>query len=488
MMGAAMDLHWSDEGGEVRFSGYLEGLSRALGHADRLAPFRSYCTGLLLPGARKIVEPMAARLRPGHVSAEHQSLLHFVGQSPWQTAALLRAVREAVLPAMAASGPIEAWIVDDTGFPKKGRHSVGVARQYCGQLGKQDNSQVAVSLSVATAEASLPVAWRLYLPESWADDAARRGAAGVPDEVEFRTKPEIALSQIAALKAEGVAPGVAPGVVLADAGYGNHSGFRAGVSALGLDYVAGVLGTTVVWPPGVVPTVPAGRGRRPKRLRQAGDDAPVQQARALAAALPPRAWRTVSWRAGVAEPLASRFAAVRVRPAHGDHRRSQPQAEEWLLIEWPEGEPDPTKFWLSSLPGDTPIDRLVYLAKLRWLIERDYLELKQELGLGHYEGRGWRGFHHHGALCIAAYGFLVAERAAIPPSGPGAARLVEASGVPAGCRPRGAAAAPRAPRAPLDRHPAPAHRPRPGASTATMSLLRPNNPAANETSGTLMTQ
>ena len=153
-----MDLHWSDEGGEVRFSGYLEGLSRALGHADRLAPLRSYCTGLLLPGARKSVEPMAARLRPGHVSAEHQSLLHFVGQSPWQTAALLRAVREAVLPAMAASGPIEAWIVDDTGFPKKGRHSVGVARQYCGQLGKQDNCQVAVSLSVATAEASLPVA------------------------------------------------------------------------------------------------------------------------------------------------------------------------------------------------------------------------------------------------------------------------------------------------------------------------------------------
>ncbi|HEX9627063.1 MAG TPA: IS701 family transposase [Acidiferrobacterales bacterium] len=470
-----MDLQWSGDGSEARFAAYMEKLSVALRHADRVAPLRSYCTGLLLPGRRKSVEPMAARLRPGHVSAEHQSLLHFVGQSPWDEGALLRAVRQAVLPALTARAPVEAWIVDDTGFPKKGRHSVGVARQYCGQLGKQDNCQVAVSLSVATAEASLPVAWRLYLPESWAGDGARRARAGVPDEVGFQTKPQIALAQIAALKAEGVAPGV----VLGDVSYGNDSGFRAGVSALGLDYAVGILGTTTVWPPGRVPSLPRwrGRGPRPKRLRRAGDDAPVQQVRALAQALPPEAWQTVRWREGVAEPLSSRFAALRVRPAHGDHRRSRPRPEEWLLIEWPQGEPAPVKFWLSTLPADTPTERLVDLAKRRWLIERDYLELKQELGLGHYEGRGWRGFHHHGALCIAAYGFLLAERAALPPSATGAARLVEAPAVPAAHRPRGTAAPTRTPRAAFHRYLEPAHRPRPRPNPAALSVLRPNDPA-----------
>jgi len=395
-------------------------------------------------------------------------------------------VREAVVPAMTKAGPVEAWIVDDTGFPKKGRHSVGVARQYCGQLGKQDNCQVAVSLSVATASASLPVAWRLYLPQAWADDAPRRKQAKVPEKVAFRTKPQIALSQIAAALAEGVAPGA----VLADAGYGNNSGFRAGISGLGLDYVVGVLGTTTVWPPGVAPTVPGwcGRGRRPKRLRRAGDAAPVVQVRALAEELPADAWRRVTWREGTAEELRSRFAALRVRPAHGDARRGAPRREEWLLVEWPEGEPQPIKFWLSNLPADTPITRLVQLAKLRWLIERDYLELKQEIGLGHYEGRGWSGFHHHGALCIAAYGFLVAERAAIPPSAAGTAGLVQAPAVPNGRRPRGAAAQNRTPRPILDRHHQTPHRPRPRANTAAMSVLRPEDPAPLHPPTTFMTQ
>ena len=481
-----MDLRCSDEGSEARLAAYLGTLSGALGHADRVAPFCAYCTGLLLPGERKSVEPMAARLDPAHVSATHQSLLHFVGQSPWVAEALLRGVREAVLPALCAAGPVEAWIIDDTAFPKKGRHSVGVARQYCGQLGKQDNCQAAVSLSVATATASLPVAWQLYLPESWAGDAARRAAAGVPEGIAFRTKAQIALAQMAELKAEGVAPGV----VLADAGYGNNGGFRAGISALELDYVVGVLGTTTVWPPGMTPAVPAGggRGRRPKRLRRGGDDAPVEQVRALALTLPARAWRTVRWREGVAEPLASRYAAMRVRPAHGDHRRSEPQPEEWLLVEWPEGEAEPAKFWLSTLPADTPIERLVYHAKLRWLIERDYLELKQELGLGHYEGRSWRGFHHHAALCIAAYGFLLAERAAIPPSASRPARLVQAPALPADYRPRSAAAETGAPRAALDCYPAPSHRPVPGENPATMSLLRPTHPNNQKQNNQLVTQ
>lgn len=245
MMGVAMDLAWTDGNSEARFARYVEGLAGCLGHKDRIEPFRRYCVGLLLPGERKSVEPMAARLNPGRTAAEHQSLLHFVGQSPWKTEALLDAVRDQVLPVMTASAPVSAWIIDDTGFPKKGPHSVGVARRYCGQLGKQDTCQVAVSLSIATPQASLPIAWRLYLPEAWANDPDRRVAAKVPRDIPFKTKPEIALDQIRAAQADGVAPGV----ILADAGYGNASPFRDGLSALDLAYVVGIQGNTLVWPP-----------------------------------------------------------------------------------------------------------------------------------------------------------------------------------------------------------------------------------------------
>jgi SRSO17 transposase len=225
---------------EERFDGYVERLGDVLGHADRRAPLRAYCTGLLLPGERKSVEPMAARVDPARVGAAHQSLHHFVAKAAWDDAALLAAVRDYVLPAMLERGPIRAWIVDDTGLPKKGKLSVGVARQYCGQLGKRDNCQVAVTLSIANEAASLPIAYRLYLPESWANDPARRAMAGVPEEVVFRTKPEIALEQIG----RAVADGVPRGVVVTDAGYGNDTGFRDGVTALELPYVAGIQGTT----------------------------------------------------------------------------------------------------------------------------------------------------------------------------------------------------------------------------------------------------
>ncbi len=479
-----MDLQWRDGDSEARFSAYVEGLSGCLGHADRVAPFRSYCTGLLLPGDRKSVEPMAARLSPERTSAQHQSLLHFVGQSPWDATGLLRAVRAAVLPVMTARRPIEAWIIDDTGFPKKGRHSVGVGRQYCGQLGKQDNCQVAVSLSVATSEASLPVAWQLYLPEAWTADRARRKTAKVPEAIGFQTKTEIALDQIHAALADGIGRGV----VLADAGYGNASAFRDRLADLDLEFIVGVSGPTTVWPPGMTPAVGTARGRRAKRLRRGGDDAPVVQVAALAASLPAEAWQTVRWREGTAEPLVSRFAAVRVRPAQGDHRRSTPRPEHWLVAEWPNDETAPAKFWLSNLPADTPIERLVRLAKLRWLIERDYLELKQELGLGHYEGRGWPGFHHHGALCIAAYGFLVAERAAIPPSAKETARLVQAPPFPAGHGPRGSSAANRATRALFDRNPQTADCPRLGAKPTPMSSLYEDHQTALERGKQFMTQ
>src|SRR3954463_2103202 len=261
-------------GWEERFDDYVERLGDVLGHADRRAPLRSYTTGLLLPGERKSVEPMAARLDPGRVGAAHQSLHHFVAKAAWDDAALLRAVRDHALPAMLERGPVRAWLVDDTGLPKKGRLSVGVARQYCGQLGKRDNCQVAVTLSVASEHASLPVAYRLYLPEAWAADPARRAMAAVPEQVGFRTKPEIALEQIG----RAVADGVPPGVVVTDAGHGNDTGFRDGVTGLGLAYVAGLLGTTRRGPPGAGsrPARPrSGQGRPPKRLRRDADHQPL---------------------------------------------------------------------------------------------------------------------------------------------------------------------------------------------------------------------
>ena len=232
-------------GSEAAFADYVHSLVAVIGHADRAEPLNDYCLGLMLPVDRKSVEPLAAVMAPARVSAKHQSLLHFVGQAPWSDEALLARVRDLVLPAIEQHGPVEAWIVDDTGFPKKGRHSVGVARQYCGQLGKQDNCQVAVSLSIANAAASLPIAWRLYLPEIWADDLERRRKAKIPDNIAFQTKPAIALDQIRAAQAAGVPPGV----VLADAGYGADGAFRAGLSALALDYVVGVQPTLSVWRP-----------------------------------------------------------------------------------------------------------------------------------------------------------------------------------------------------------------------------------------------
>src|SRR5215210_6586527 len=265
-------------GWEERFGDYVERLGDVLGHADRRQPLRAYCTGLLLPGERESVEPMAARVEPFRVGAAHRSLHHFVAKAAWDDAALLAAVRDHVLPAIEARGPIRAWLVDDTGLPKKGKLSVGVARQYRGQLGKRENCQVAVTLSVATEAASLPIAYRLHLSEAWAADPARRAMAGVPEEVAFRTKPTIALEQIG----RALADGVPPGVVVTDAGYGNDTGFRDGVTASGLTYVAGILGTTTLWPPGPGPTAagPAAVGPGPAaEAAAAGSRAPAARGR-----------------------------------------------------------------------------------------------------------------------------------------------------------------------------------------------------------------
>src|SRR3954468_8886454 len=283
-MEGGMDVQWRDGASASRFSPYVERLTRALGHADRVAPFRAYCVGLMLPGQRKSVEPMAARIEPARGGAAHQSLHHFVAQAAWDDAAVLAAVRDMVLPAMEAQAPIRAWIIDDTGMPKKGRHSVGVGRQYCGQIGKQDNCQVAVTLSLANAQASLPMAYRLYLPEAWAHDAQRRMKAGVPQEIGFQTKPEIALDQIRAARAERVPPGL----ILADAGYGSDTDFRTALTALGLRYSLGIAASTSLGPPGTAPLPPkpwSGRGRPPTRVQRNSDHKPLS-AEKLARSLP----------------------------------------------------------------------------------------------------------------------------------------------------------------------------------------------------------
>lgn len=399
--------------------------------------------GLLLPGERKSVEPMAARVAPNDVRRTHQSLHHLVANADWNDQEMLAEVQRQVLAGMLKHGPVVAWIVDDTGFPKYGKHSVGVARQYCGQVGKQDNCQVAVSLSLSTWNASLPRAWRLYLPEVWASDPERREQAGVPAEIQFQTKPEIALEQIR----QAMAQQVPVGTVLADAGYGKGTEFRTSITKLGLQYVMGIESSATVWEPGQQP-LPApprkqGRGTPPKRLQRDASHQPVS-VKQLALGLPSSVWKNVAWRQGSKGTLRSRFAAVRVRPAHRDYNRTEPHPEEWLLMEWPKGEAEPTKYWLSTLAEKTFLKSLVKMAKHRWIIERDYEELKQELGFGHYEGRSWRGFHHHATLCIAAYGFLVNERNRFSPSAHVGNVGLPTPEPPPDFRPRGSPRPPRA--------------------------------------------
>ncbi len=326
-----------------------------------------------------------------------------------------------------------------------------------------------MSLSVSTDHASLPIAYQLYLPQTWADDPVRRARAKVPAEVVFQTKPQIALDQIKAARAQGVSPGV----ILADAGYGADGAFRAGLSALGLAYIVGVQPTLSVWRPGEEPLAPkpwSGKGRPASLLRRTPEHKPLS-AKDLADQMAADAWSTLTGREGTNTELASRFAAVRLRPASRDFNLTEPHPEEWLLIEWPEDEVEPTKYWLSNLGPGTSTEDLVYQAKLRWRIERDYQELKQELGLGHYEGRGWRGFHHHASLCIAAYGFLVSLRATIPPSAPSQAQVRQGADLPSDYRPRGSANPTRAARADIDHYaPKAAHR-RPGLQASPMSML-----------------
>ena len=450
----------------AEFDRYMAYLCEGLGYSTRNHSLLEYCSGLMLPIQRKSVEPLAAHADPLNVRAKHQALHHFVANARWSDRVLLERIGEYVKPHLGLERGA-FWIIDDTAHAKCGRHSVGVARQYCGRLGKQDNCQVAVSLWLATSAGSVPVDYRLYLPESWAADAQRRRTAKIPEAVQFATKAQIALEQIRAATQRGLAQGI----VLADAGYGSNTQFRDALDELELIYAVGVSSSITVWALGrapLPPTADAGWGRPRKRLSRAPGHQPVT-VKELAFALKRSAWRNVAWREGTHKRLVSRFARVRVHAAHRDYLRTSIREEQWLLIEWPLKETEPTKYWLTNLPADTRISAMVNIAKMRWRIEQDYHELKQEFGLSHYEGRGWTGFHHHATLCIAAYGFLTAQR--LQNASQKNCYRPEALALPEDYQPRGSR--PNAtPCAALDSNTATSPQHRVGAPSSTLPVLR----------------
>jgi len=385
---------------EGRLTRFLGALTPLLGRVERQTHAREYVRGLLLDGERKSITPISARV-PG---SDVQALRQFVNQSPWEWAPLQAALTTLLLDRLL---PEAVLILDETSFPKKGDASVGVARQYCGALGKTANCQVAVSLHLGTDTTCLPLTWGLYLPQAWVDDPARRATARVPDDIGYRTKNELALEALDRVRAWGVGPRV----VLADAGYGTSHDFRAALTARGLPYCVQVATSVKGWTTAPPPPLPyEGRGRPATRPP---DDAipPSHDLPAVAAALPRTAWRTVTWRQGTKGALRSRFATTAFWPAHGVRSGGPlPAAPVHLLIEWPADEAAPIKYWLADVPQEAlGLRRLVRLAKGRWRIEQDYRELKDELGLDHFEGRSWPGWHHHVTLASMAYAFLVFE-------------------------------------------------------------------------------
>ena len=384
----------------------------SLARSDQRRWGEVYLRGLMLDGRRKSIEPMAARLSDG----DEQCLQQFVNQSPWAW----EPVRRQLAARMSAEIAPLAWIVDDTGFPKAGRYSVGVERQYSGTLGKIGNCQVGVSISTASEVASCPLDWRLFLPAAWDNDAERRAKTHLPPEEHHRPKWELALEMLGELGAWGLA---APPVV-ADAGYGEISAFRAGLEERGLAYVVEVKGTTSAYGPQVAAECPPwrGSGRRPvARYRQA-----PSSLRALACAAGATETSEIAWREGSRGTMKARFLALRVRPANIGLRRAHKAAlpSAWLLVEWPTGEEEPSKYWLSNLPEETELPDLVRLAKLRWRIEKDYRELKDALGLDHFEGRSFRGWHHHVTLVSVAHAFLTLERLDPKADAPASASLL----------------------------------------------------------------
>lgn len=395
---------------------YIDEMLDGMGRRERRQAMASYVTGLLLDGDRKSIEPMAARLvdDADEVQAMRQRLQQAVTVANWSDAEIWKRLSTKVERELPG---IEALVIDDTGFAKKGEHSVGVSRQYSGTLGRVDNCQVAVSLHLASERGSACAGMQVYLPESWAEDADRREKAGIPAAIAFQPKWRIALDLLNAAKGWGVANHV----VLADAGYGEITDFREALASRGYSYVVGIPGTIGVWAPGTGPIPPSKQPKsatgRPRTRHLTGDEKPLSVLE-LAKSVGRKKCRSVLWREGSRGRQRSIFGAVRVRTAHRHVHGDPPGDVQWLLYEWPKDEEEPTKFFLANLDADVSIKRLVFLAKLRWRIERDYQELKQEIGLDHFEGRSWKGFHHHAALCAVAHGFLALRRALSPPEPP----------------------------------------------------------------------
>lgn len=379
-----------------RLEQYLVDLLEPLGRSERRHWGSVYLRGLLLNGERKSTEPMAMRLPDGNVQAMQQ----FVGQSPWDWTPIWERLAMRMTKELE---PDSAWVVDDTGFPKQGQHSVGVERQYSGTLGKTGNCQVAVSLHHVAEMGHTVVGWRLYIPESWAKDPQRRREAEIPEEVVFKPKWQLALDLLDQVRGWQLPDQT----VIADSGYGDCTEFREALEVRQLSYVLGISPTLGVWskPPKVEVAKYAGRGAPPTRSRY-GTQRPSS---VREVALQAKGWKKVRWREGTKGWLASRFLAMRVQPSHGFVRGQPPHKPVWLLVQWPEGEKEPTKYFLCDLPASYSLRRLVRLAKSRWKIEFDYRQLKQELGLDHYEGRSWRGWHHHVTLVMMAHAFLTLE-------------------------------------------------------------------------------
>lgn len=379
-----------------RLEQFLADMVEPMGRSERRRWGEVYVRGLLLNGERKSIEPMATQQPDGNVQAMQQ----FIGQSPWEWAPVWERLARRMTAELEAE---PAWVIDDTGFPKQGTHSVGVERQYSGTLGKTGNCQVAVSVHQVGEQGNMPLGWRLYLPESWANDAERRREAGIPEEVVFRKKWELALEIMDQVRAWGLPARV----VLADAGYGDGTEFREELEKRGLSYVVGVMPNTGGWlkPPKLTLAKSTGKGRPPRAVRY-GSQRPNTVAEAATQA---KGWKKIRWREGSKGWLESRFWATRVRPSHRYQDGRMPGKELWLLAEWPETEKAPSKYWLCDLPATMALRRMVRLAKCRWKIEQDYHQMKEELGLDHYEGRSWQGWHHHVTMVMLAFAFLTLE-------------------------------------------------------------------------------
>jgi SRSO17 transposase len=400
-MGAAVAVEMPAAEARERLSSFVEEVVSGLAHPRQRENAALYVRGLIEHGGRKSLQPTLFRL--GEDAARYESMQQFLADSPWDPTVLVQACAERVAPELA----VTAWIVDDTGIRKDGPHSPGVKRQWSGTLGKIDNCQVTVSLHAVGERGTLPLGWRLYLPEEWCDDLPRRRKAKVPEQVSFQTKPQLAAEL--AEQATGWDVPVAP--VLADCAYGDDTAFRTRLAALELAYVVSIQAQTAVWGAETGFALPERKGTsgRPPTVVRA--DRKPESVRALAERLPAEAWQTLPCRTTPAgEHVPSRFAFVRVVAAHPVRDDHQPPRWEWLLVEWPEGEHAPTDYWLSNLSEDEPRERLARLARLRWTIELDYRQLKGELGLDHYEGRSYLGFHHHCALVTCAHAFLTLER------------------------------------------------------------------------------